>query len=70
MENKGIEKICAYCEYARDTHDREFVICTKKGIVHAMGKCRKFIYDPMKRMPRPTQSVEGKLEYVDINSEN
>lgn len=68
MENKGIDKICAYCEYARDSHEREFVICTKKGVVHAMGKCRKFIYDPMKRIPRTPISAEGKLEYIDIDS--
>lgn len=70
MENKGIENICAYCEYARDTHEREFVICSKKGVVNAMGKCRKFIYDPMKRIPRPAPAVDGKLEFIDLNSEN
>lgn len=68
--NHEIEKVCAYCEYSRDTNDKEYVICTKKGVVHVMGRCRKFIYDPMKRMPKRTPSTEGKLEYVDLNSEN
>lgn len=68
--NKDIEKVCAYCEYARDTHDSEFLVCSKKGVVHAMYKCRKFIYDPMKRVPKAPPSPPPGLEFIDLNSEN
>lgn len=67
-EKKEIEKICAYCEYSRDTHDSEYLVCSKKGIVHAMYKCRKFIYDPIKRSPRSPAKKTSDFEYVDLNS--
>ena len=68
--NKEIEKICAFCEHARDTHDEDFLVCSKKGIVHASYRCRRFIYDPMKRTAKRPLSPTGGFEYVDLNAKN
>ena len=47
---KKIERRCEYC--ARSTKlDDETVLCTKKGIRTPDSKCRKFTYDPTKRIP-------------------
>ena len=46
-----IEKYCAFCEHSSETFDKDNVLCEKKGIVSAGYVCRKFRYDPQKRVP-------------------
>ena len=46
---KKIERSCDYCLYGTRLDDRQ-VLCAKKGVVTS-GKCRKFRYDPTKRIP-------------------
>ena len=45
-----IEKACTYCMHGTQI-DQEQVLCIKKGVVPPEGKCRKFCYDPCKRIP-------------------
>lgn len=47
---KNIEPRCAYCTYAAPAEEGT-VICRKKGIRMETDKCRKFKYDPLKRVP-------------------
>lgn len=47
---KNIEKSCTYCIHGTRL-DEETVLCMKKGVVSAERKCRKFSYDPCKRIP-------------------
>ncbi len=47
---KKIEKRCDYCLHGTVLSDEQ-VLCIKKGVVSAQGKCRKFCYDPCKRQP-------------------
>ena len=54
---KRIEKSCSYCEYGTKLNDDE-VLCIKKGIVSCEGKCRKFIYDPCKRLPAKAKALD------------
>ena len=51
------EKICLYCEHAAPSYDRDVMCCDIKGIVKCGYKCRKFIYDPLKRIPRPPKKL-------------
>lgn len=53
MKNKKneIEKICAYCEYAATLKDKNFMLCKTRGVVSCSFSCRKFLYDPLKRIP-------------------
>lgn len=47
---KKIEPSCSYC--LRGTKmDEDTVLCAKKGVRPIWGKCRKFRYDPCKRIP-------------------
>ena len=51
---KRIPKSCTYCQFSTKLNDEE-CLCIKKGIVPLEGKCRKFTYDPCKRIPvKPT----------------
>lgn len=47
---KDIEPRCAYCKRGA-VLDEDRVMCMKKGIVSPTGSCRKFKYDPLKRVP-------------------
>lgn len=47
---KRIEKSCTYCQFSTKLNDEE-CLCVKKGVVSLDGKCRKFTYDPCKRIP-------------------
>ena len=54
---KKIERSCSYCEYATKIDD-EHVLCIKKGMRSAMAKCRKFSYDPCKRIPGKPKALD------------
>ncbi len=41
---------CSYCAKGTLLNENE-VLCEKRGIVSVTGACRKFRYDPCKRIP-------------------
>ena len=43
--------VCELCAYSAPISDTDELICSKRGVVSKDGKCRKFIYDPLKRVP-------------------
>ena len=47
---KRIPRSCQYCEYSAEL-DEERLLCTRRVIVSIDHKCRKFRYDPLKRIP-------------------
>jgi hydrogenase maturation factor HypE len=47
---KKIERCCAYCQYAGKI-DEQSMVCQRSGIVPAGHACRRFRYDPLKRVP-------------------
>lgn len=48
--DKDIEPRCAYCKRGTLLEDGQ-VLCVKKGVVAVSGSCRRFRYDPLKRVP-------------------
>lgn len=56
---KKIERSCLYCTHGTKL-DEEQVLCSRKGIVEAGGKCRKFTYDPCKRIPAKQKALDFK----------
>ena len=54
---KRIEKSCTYCQHGTKLNDEE-CLCMKKGIVPLDGKCRKFTYDPCKRIPPKAKALD------------
>lgn len=54
---KKIQKSCAYCQYGTKLNDEQ-VLCIKKGVVAIEGKCRKFTYDPCKRIPVKAKALD------------
>lgn len=56
---KRIKYSCAYCSNGTQI-DNEQVLCIKRGVVCIDGKCRKFIYDPCKRVPPKAKPLDFK----------
>jgi hypothetical protein len=63
---KKIEPRCDYCERGTLLSGQK-VLCIKKGITKPEGHCRKFRYDPLKRIPaRPTVPDFSRLNNNDF----
>lgn len=53
IDRPELPKACLYCENATIITDDENVLCSRYGIVNKEFRCKKFAYDPLKRVPRP-----------------
>lgn len=54
---KKMEKSCTYCRFGTMLEDG-LVLCTKRGAVDPGRKCRKFSYDPTKRVPIKLKALD------------
>lgn len=54
---KKIDRACAYCIYGTVLEDGH-VLCMKKGIRNQEDKCRRFKYDPCKRIPAKAKAMD------------
>lgn len=63
---KNMEKRCAYCASGSPINERE-VACPYKGVMDAASSCRRFAYDPLKRVPpRPAALKKGAYSAEDF----
>lgn len=64
---KKIDRYCTYCRYAGKM-DGQTMICQHCGVVPADHHCRKFRYDPLKRIPaRQNTDALGKAAEKDFS---
>ena len=62
-----IEPRCAYCAHGRSLGGGQ-VVCPKKGVMSGGSSCRRFTYDPMKRVPpRPEKADFSGLKDDDFS---
>lgn len=54
---KKIERSCAYCVHGTKLDDEQ-ILCVKKGIYSIDHACRKFKYDPCKRVPAKAKALD------------
>lgn len=54
---KKIVRSCQYCTHGTKI-DEETVLCTKRGVVALERGCRKFSYDPCKRIPLKSKALD------------
>ena len=61
--DKNIDPCCAYCRSGTDLGFNE-VACVKYGLMTSSGFCKKFRYEPTKRVPHigPRFESSGLLE--------
>lgn len=50
--DSSISPMCAYCLHGSPLSGGTEVFCIKKGMVDPMDACRKYKYDPLKRVPK------------------
>lgn len=64
---KKVERYCTYCIHAGKLDD-DTMICKKLGVVPAGHHCRRFRYDPLKRVPaKPQMQDLGKFQEKDFS---
>lgn len=54
---KKIEKSCEYCTHGTSL-DNGQTLCIKRGLLSNVSKCRKFTYDPCKRIPPRPKAID------------
>lgn len=54
---KKIERSCAYCVHGAKLEDGQ-ILCAKKGLKAESDKCRRFQYDPLKRIPAKAKALD------------
>lgn len=54
---KKIERACSYCCHGTKLEDG-MILCAKKGVKEADAKCRRFRYDPIKRIPPRARAMD------------
>lgn len=56
---KKITRSCSYCQHSTLMGSDQF-LCSKRGVVSAYYSCRKFRYQPCKRIPPKMKSLDLK----------
>lgn len=51
LYGNSIQATCEHCLYGRRSSDGKAILCPKKGVMPLYHHCRKFSYDPLKRVP-------------------
>ena len=46
-----VEPACRYCHNARESGDGTLILCQHRGVVAPYDSCRKYRYDPLRRVP-------------------
>lgn len=54
---KKIEPACSYCKFSAPL-DEGNIICSKRGLHNESDSCRRFRYDPCKRVPFKAKAMD------------
>lgn len=54
---KKIQQSCSYCAHGVELEEGQ-ILCCKKGMRTADDKCRRFRYDPCKRIPAKAKALD------------
>ncbi len=70
MFSKSIRPMCLYCFYTNFVYeDGSTCLCDKKGVVPFDFSCRKYMYDPTKRIPPRSKPFKASGFDLDINKD-
>lgn len=63
---RDMDPMCIYCVHGTELSGQE-VACVKKGVQSPTSSCKKFRYDPLKRVPpRPKKADFSGLSHEDF----
>lgn len=60
-----IQPKCEYCQFGKRAKDGETVLCEKVGVTSVSNSCSKFIYSPLKRIPKKQLNIPGNFDDED-----
>lgn len=64
---KKMPRSCVYCVHSAK-YSEDQMLCTKYGVVSMYYECRKFRYDPFKRIPAKPKALDfSKYEQDDFS---
>ena len=52
-----ISPSCSYCLFGNRSREGNKVLCEKQGLVDADYSCKKWVYDPIKRVPKKQLNI-------------
>lgn len=69
--NDSLKKSCSYCFYGTMSKTGNNILCEKAGLVSLDGEpCKKYIYDPIKRVPQAQiEKLEKYAEAIEANEQ-
>ena len=53
----NINPSCSYCQFGDLSKEGGQVVCEKSGMMKPDDSCKKWIYDPIKRIPKKQRSI-------------
>lgn len=59
-----IDPACEYCKFGTLAQTKTSVLCSKQGLVDLKYSCKKWVYDPIKRVPK--RQIERDKLYADL----
>ena len=62
---KKITRSCSYCQYGT-SFGSDQILCAKRGVVSVLNSCRKFRYNPCKRIPSKVKALDLE-KYQDVD---
>lgn len=63
--DRKIDPMCLYCKHGKMLSEQE-IACPKRGVQRATSSCRRFRYDPLRRVPpRPK-----KMDFSDFSPDD
>ena len=54
---KKMPRSCSYCAWGTKLGEEQ-TLCVKRGVVSSTFACRKFVYDPCKRIPCKSKALD------------
>lgn len=55
--NENITPSCSYCVHGNNFIKQKTILCVKFGVVNSNNSCKKFKYDPLKRIPKARKKL-------------
>lgn len=52
-----IEPACGYCSHGKPSNEGDKIFCPKMGVTPPHFHCKKYRYDPLRRVPTRQQSL-------------
>lgn len=62
LYGNNIDPSCEFCVHGRRSSDGKAILCPKKGVMPLYHHCRKFVYDPLKRVPKRPPDISNYQE--------